>query len=832
MSIYVGGLSTEQTLSNIKSQFVYDTKTDSDGGAWRYRCQHCSWYNEASSATRSSRSMFPEVALLVTTKTDLYIYDMDQHKDGSNELELWMHFIGGDADKAIWHNSNANLSVYDAKGKNGHIAVAVGRTDSSSYTGYYIINMVSENIERLRTTTAARKWTAGLKYRNMASASMAHYSDSYNISSDAGGTHTNSNTTNCTTVEPHVHSDAKIDLHTKTFIPTWAIGMGQPEQVNSAGPVGGILIIHGNGNRYFKEMTANWTPYEGMCWTRQGHFAIVRDNYDYVVIDKATNNQSPNTHPSGWAGLAFFRAHANSGSNGHNWPQPMVARLATTGEVDTPAQNFGTKGLYSLHKSNELILWSNETGITKWWTETGWNAGNLLASYITTKFNTGWVFAKIDAIHLCSTETTTIGPGGTNIVTNGTFASDASGWFGDSGCSVVHSTDDGGIARVTSTADNTFAIAQSHVFTVTQPDFGGHKYRITGRVKATFTGSYTFRVRAGGSGVSWSITSGLTSGSWSNFDTQLVVADGHTLEIGSDGGTITAFDIDDIVVSQMSEPDRSNCNRSLRTTEVTGTANITRTPVATGAELVSFGNFTSANYLRSEYTSNYNVTDQFTVMFWVKGWASGTSLAHLGPGTTRNTATSWYLYCDGGKDYRLCLSSNGTSEQIFEIENEDIPQGWQHVCFSLSGTVVTAYLNGEKAPFTSDTAASFTGGNIFSQSSAQNPLHIGNGCVGGHFTGQVALFKLSREDIYPDEVRKVYADELKMFQENAKITIAATDKTEQLLAGCVDQVRNTLIVGNTSHRSEFQGLVRINSKTPGVATLNTLSASDGIVAYE
>ena len=94
MSIYVGGLSTEQTLSNIKSQFVYDTKTDSDGGAWRYRCQHCSWYNEASSATRSSRSMFPEVALLVTTKTDLYIYDMDQHKDGSNELELWMHFIG------------------------------------------------------------------------------------------------------------------------------------------------------------------------------------------------------------------------------------------------------------------------------------------------------------------------------------------------------------------------------------------------------------------------------------------------------------------------------------------------------------------------------------------------------------------------------------------------------------------------------------------------------------------------------------------------------------------------------------------------------------------
>ena len=47
-----------------------------------------------------------------------------------------------------------------------------------------------------------------------------------------------------------------------------------------------------------------------------------------------------------------------------------------------------------------------------------------------------------------------------------------------------------------------------------------------------------------------------------------------------------------------------------------------------------------------------------------------------------------------------------------------------------------------------------------------------------------------------------------------------------------DQVRKTYIAGTATHRSEFRGLTRINSVDTGVATLNTLTASDGIVAFE
>ena len=46
--------------------FVYDTRKDSDGGAWRKRTSHTTWYNETFSATRGSKKEFPAVAVIVS----------------------------------------------------------------------------------------------------------------------------------------------------------------------------------------------------------------------------------------------------------------------------------------------------------------------------------------------------------------------------------------------------------------------------------------------------------------------------------------------------------------------------------------------------------------------------------------------------------------------------------------------------------------------------------------------------------------------------------------------------------------------------------------------
>ena len=84
-----------KNLSQINSEisdtavdvFVYDTRKDSDGGAWRKRTQHTSWYNETlGTATRGSRREFPAVAVYsFTAEEQLTIYDGDDP-----DLPMWM----------------------------------------------------------------------------------------------------------------------------------------------------------------------------------------------------------------------------------------------------------------------------------------------------------------------------------------------------------------------------------------------------------------------------------------------------------------------------------------------------------------------------------------------------------------------------------------------------------------------------------------------------------------------------------------------------------------------------------------------------------------------
>jgi len=82
----------ETISSTAVDVFVYDTSKDSDGGAWRHRTQHTSWYAEASSAsrdvnTRSTRAEFPAVAVIVAESNKVTIYDGDDPS-----LPMWMVF--------------------------------------------------------------------------------------------------------------------------------------------------------------------------------------------------------------------------------------------------------------------------------------------------------------------------------------------------------------------------------------------------------------------------------------------------------------------------------------------------------------------------------------------------------------------------------------------------------------------------------------------------------------------------------------------------------------------------------------------------------------------
>jgi hypothetical protein len=94
--------------------FVYDTRKDSDGGAWRKRIQHTSWYNEElNTATRGSRREFPAVAVIVVQTGYVTIHDGDDPT-----LPMWMGFKDASFASHLWENI-----AFCTTALNGKIAV-------------------------------------------------------------------------------------------------------------------------------------------------------------------------------------------------------------------------------------------------------------------------------------------------------------------------------------------------------------------------------------------------------------------------------------------------------------------------------------------------------------------------------------------------------------------------------------------------------------------------------------------------------------------------------------------------------------------------------------
>lgn len=78
-----------QSATNV---FIYDTRLDADGGAWRKKTSHTSWYNEQlNTEHRGSRREFPQVAVIITYGTGLDITCAIHDADDPN-LPMWMVF--------------------------------------------------------------------------------------------------------------------------------------------------------------------------------------------------------------------------------------------------------------------------------------------------------------------------------------------------------------------------------------------------------------------------------------------------------------------------------------------------------------------------------------------------------------------------------------------------------------------------------------------------------------------------------------------------------------------------------------------------------------------
>ena len=401
--------------------FVYDTSKDSDGGAWRKRTQHTSWYNETlNTATRGSRREFPAVAVIVTTNSgdngQVIIYDGDDP-----DMPMWMKFnVGYNSPnrKMIGVNSAENLtssSMLNAK------LVTGTRDGASDDGGVYIIDFIKDN--RLLYQVGGY---FGPHILNEIS--------NRNVSTTSRGTQFGPVTL---LVKPDINDvamtvlpNAPIDAATGLPIPTIAVATDAGVSViKDDGQVFNLTFSGQNGNKVWK---VTFDDRHQICMLLGYSNVWPYTSYIYHVPSSDTS-LSPVTDRV----LNNFT---------YNFPSDAYgAQNSSSGDINAyiDSKYFGTdKGMSFLTPNKDDI-------------------GGQLICHINTEFNSGWMHGDIKGAFLSDTSTASVT--GTELITNGTFStSDLSAWTTIAGGTAVIT---GGLLKLTDTV-GAFCYASAPFVTV------------------------------------------------------------------------------------------------------------------------------------------------------------------------------------------------------------------------------------------------------------------------------------------------------------------------------------------------------------------------------
>ena len=266
-------------------------------------------------------------------------------------------------------------------------------------------------------------------------------------------------------------------------------------------------------------------------------------------------------------------------------------------------------------------------------------------------------------------------------------------------------------------------------------------------------------------------------------------------------------------VRAVDDEDRSVNNKGLA---VYGT--ITKTAVATGADLVAYSGFSNSNYFEQPYNTDLNFgTGDFSLMNWIYVTAGGdyqVVFDRWSP-TGGNARFYWGLQTEEKLyfHHREDSSSNATDIIGLTVLSTGV---WHHMAAVRRGKSVEVYLDGKLDNSITSTVRNVTPG------STQPILRIGTNAVtspSDPMLSKLALLRVSASTPSAEQIKKIYDDEKHLFQENSKATLYGSSDAVTALA--FDDDTNLLHVGTSSGRSDLQGLCRINNNTTAVTTAIT-----------
>ena len=745
--------------------FVYDTSKDSDGGAWRKRTQNTSWYNEAASATRGSRKEFPAVAVLVYEEDQVTIYDGDDP-----DLPMWMVFNA---------SSSGNFNLLGSTSRTTSALAALNAEFmfcSTNNQNQTYINFITDFGCLIYASGSNMDiYNGNIAERN----AQKHYH---------GGTVNRIKTSiinrNVNDVAMTVLPNAPIDAATGLPVPTIAVATD-----------GGVSVIKDDGTVVDITGASNYNYSKYLSFLPDNKLIYTLDYSTYsrfIRVDNIPSADFSATSASDQVGNSLELYALYLGLGNLNWLGP-----------NTSATNYVCKN--NIGSTTGLtILDRNPT-----------SPANGMVAYTASDYNTGWMNGAIKLATLSDTDDTNVT--GAELVTNGTMESN-SGW-GALGSPVSQNQSN--------------AIAHSGTYSwkfVTSGNYQGIKSASDMSVvsgKTYVINSWVYPVNDTGIAVRFGgvlqVVTGLTQGAWNEVTVTVIATSTSStsyvqFDTNVNFGSGTWY-IDDVSV-RLAEEDRSVNGNGL---QVFGT--VTKTAVATGADLVAYSGFSGSNYLQQPYNSDLDFgTGDFCYIWWANIPATSFQ-AHFTREYHNGSAfigPSIEVFSDAAGKLRLYMSDDGFGTYDTWTSAASI-SGMQCFAVARRGGVIDTYIDGA---FDNTHTISAPAGSMNNTSAK---LFVGiQGNLSSVSGGSIALLRISATAPSPEQIAKIYNDEKHLFQTGAQATLYGTSDAVTALA--YDDSTDLLHVGTSAGRSTFQGLRRVENTTTAVGT--TISASNGLVAED
>ena len=752
--------------------FVYDTSKDSDGGAWRKRTQHTSWYNETlNTSTRGSRKEFPAVAVIVREAGFLKIYDGDDP-----DLPMWMVF------EANNNGATSYLLEYYTTGGTSVTALNGMITSGHNPNGATTINFISEKSIRYRTTSESGTYDIleTIADRNtFASITFAPYANTIGLVNSV-----------VNDVAMTVLLNAPIDPSTGLPIPTIAVATN-----------GGVSVIKDDGTVVdFNDSLGSTRPISTV--------AIRGNDIVHWNINNGTLQQ-------------FFDALSATAdsTNDVRYNYTVGGGNAASENVSALLRNSGDGPYHIVTRDSKSIAAGAQSGMSIFvdGTDRTFSTNNhsifdSRVAYTTSNYNTGWMHGDIKGAFLSDTDATNVAS--SNLMSGATYNISAriTSYSYTNGSDTLVINDDeatadgyvmltlGGLSPSTKyvisyTSDNTYTPTTGY-----NPFMGN-----------TSDGTSYFDTAQTGSG-----QGSMTFTTASSGDPTLVMYSNYS------GGNLTFT-----IQLRLAEEDRSVNDNGL---QVYGT--VTKSAVAAGAELVAYTGFNGSNYLEQPHNSGMEVgTGDFYVMGWFKGLDNtyNAPFEISSPNNDVNGNGSILLLAGpaypGLRFYTRNNSTGGWNSNSNGVPFVDDNSTWNFVCCLRRSGIKYIYMNGADGVNAGTHAEDLTETDSIMRLGCRSDTAPGSASP---WTGSLSLWRFGQGAPSAEQIKKIYEDEKVLFQENASCTLYGSSDAVTALA--FDDTTSLLHVGTSSGRSEFKGLRRVGNTTMAVTT--AISASSGLVAEQ